>query len=107
MKNDIPKKGKCFTVQHSTGCTCCSYKNYASNLYLNRDAAQDYANNSLKTSTIGSQYADSGVHNVVELDYELAEPWIILNYGKEALKFEGFSDDAEAGYPYYHLSNNY
>lgn len=97
MRMRIAPIGVAYILYHGTGCTCCGESNYMDGLYLFRENAEQKAAASYKNSTLRSQYADNGVHNVVAVRYDMAGRFIILDE-KVAREFGGFTDDPSGEY---------
>lgn len=84
----------CFAVRVSTGCTCCASDNFIEGPYRRKEAAEASARSHQRSRTLRSQYAESGRQEILELPYEMAGEWIILDE-KYAVKAP-FLDERES-----------
>lgn len=86
------EQGVCYIVKVSTGCTCCSNENFMDGPYRRKDSAEARGTFHKIHRTLSSQYAEDGHQNVIEIPYEIAGDWIILD---ERYATKGpFLDDA-------------
>lgn len=90
-----PETGKCFILRASTGCSCCRSDNFIEGPWRTREAAQARAEYHTRCKRLSSQYSDSGQYSLIEVDYERAGRWIILD-GKYAIDRPFIEDDEES-----------
>lgn len=83
----------CYAVRVSTGCTCCSNENFIEGPYRAKEAAEASASSHNRGRTLRSQYAENGRQEILELPYEMAGDWIILD-ARYAVKAP-FLDESE------------
>lgn len=88
---------KCFLVRVSTGCTCCSNENFIQGPYLEKEAAEACADTHKRHRTLSSQYAADGCQELLEVPYEIAGDWIILD-NRYAVK-GSFTDPENTVFP--------
>lgn len=88
---------ECFIVRVSTGCTCCSNENFIQGPYLERAGAEACADSHKRNRTLASQYAVDGRQEILEVPYEIAGEWIILD-GQYAVK-GSFTDPENEVFP--------
>lgn len=77
--NDPPPSGMLYFVRVSTGCSCCREQNFIEGPYRSRDEAQKWCEHHHKRATLSSQFADNGHQDIIELEYERAGNWLIID----------------------------
>lgn len=58
-----------YLVHGSTGCSCCQSDNFISGLYETDEAALEAALRHQKSRTVRSQYSDTGIYTVIQVEY--------------------------------------
>lgn len=83
-----------FIVHGSTGCSCCRNENFVSGIYDDEDSAMENAIYHQKQRTVRSQYSDTGIYSVIQLEYELFEDGRIL-IGRRVFDDKSFWESGE------------
>lgn len=94
----IPQKGMCYLIRASTGCTCCAEENFIEGPWRTQEALSQRTASLKEQRRLRSQYSDHGVYSMIEIPYEIADSWIILD-GQYAVK-RRFIEDQEYCYEY-------
>ena len=67
---EISDKKIGYIIHGSTGCSCCSNDNFIEGLYEDQDSAIDSVISHRKNHTVCSQYSDTGIYTIREIQYE-------------------------------------
>lgn len=68
----IQKKTGYF-IHGSTGCSCCREDNFIEGLYISAEEAFRDVDIHTRNRTVRSQYSETGIYTVQEIEYELLE----------------------------------
>lgn len=66
----ISTKHTGYLIHGSTGCTCCSSENFIEGIKTNSDDAMNTAISHKERKTVCSQYSETGIYSIIEIQYE-------------------------------------